>query len=82
VAGTTATVPSKGARLLGAAAARHGGHVASWRRPSPQIREWSMLSNHNIIRIVTFISKNKVGCGMSFVINLHLILLISVRRLM
>jgi hypothetical protein len=44
-----------------------GGSGATWwarrllEEALPQIRDWSMLSNHNIIRIVTFISKNKVG---------------------
>jgi hypothetical protein len=36
-----------------------------------------MLSNHDIIRLVGFVSKIKIGV----VINLHLILLISVRMI-
>jgi hypothetical protein len=42
-----------------------------------------MLSNHDIIRLVRFVSKIKIarGRGMRFVINLHLILRISGKKI-
>jgi hypothetical protein len=43
----------------------------------------TMLSNHDIIRLVRFVSKIKIarGRGMRFVINLHLILRISGKKI-